>query len=60
MTQAPAGELGGSEMGPQPLPNEESLTQFVISGFDPAIHPKKIFLRRLMDARIKSGHDGFV
>jgi hypothetical protein len=43
MTQAPAGELGGSEMGPQPLPNEESLTQFVISGLDPAIHPKKSF-----------------
>ena len=25
---------------------------------DPAIHPTKRLLRRLMDARIKSGHDG--
>jgi hypothetical protein len=41
---------GCSEASPLPLP--------VIAGLDPAIHPlRKIFLRRSMDARIKSGHD---
>jgi hypothetical protein len=30
-------------MGRQPLPDEESLTQFVIAGLDPAIHPKSPF-----------------
>jgi hypothetical protein len=35
-----------------------SLAYFVIAGLDPAIHPlRKTLLRRLMDARIKSGHD---
>jgi hypothetical protein len=34
--------------------------QVVITGLDPVIHPlrNKGFLRRLMDARVKPGHDG--
>src|SRR3984893_10718782 len=33
----------------------------VVTGLDPVIHlPRRNFLRRLMDARIKSGHDGCV
>jgi hypothetical protein len=32
---------------------------FVITGLDPVIHPlRKSFFEELMDARIKSGHDG--
>jgi hypothetical protein len=35
--------------------------EIVITGLDPVIHLlRKNFLRRLMDARIKSGHDGCV
>ena len=35
--------------------------EMVITGLDPVIHLlRKNFLRRLMDARIKSGHDGCV
>ncbi|WP_275944933.1 hypothetical protein [Bradyrhizobium sp. dw_411] len=34
-----------------------TLAKFVIAGLDPAIHPLKKFSRKLMDARIKSGHD---
>jgi hypothetical protein len=30
---------------------------FVTAGLDPAIHLKNAFLRRLMDARVKPGHD---
>jgi hypothetical protein len=33
------------------------VTSLVIAGLDPAIHPKKCVLRRLMDARVKPGHD---
>jgi hypothetical protein len=29
----------------------------VVTGLDPVIHPFERLLRRLMDARIKSGHD---
>jgi hypothetical protein len=36
-----------------------SISHFVIAGLDPAIHPfEKVLSPRLMDARIKSGHDG--
>jgi hypothetical protein len=28
-----------------------------MAGLDPAIHLKNAFLRRLMDARVKPGHD---
>jgi hypothetical protein len=32
--------------------------EIVITGLDPVIHPSsKEIVRRLMDARIKSGHD---
>jgi len=34
--------------------------EIVITGLDPVIHLRKNLLRRLMDARIKSGHDGCV
>jgi hypothetical protein len=35
--------------------------EIVITGLDPVIHLlRKNFLRSLMDARIKSGHDGYV
>jgi hypothetical protein len=38
--------------------NSHSVAHFVIAGLDPAIHLlRKTSLRRLMDARIKSGHD---
>jgi hypothetical protein len=32
--------------------------QLVIAGLDPAIHPSSLsLLRRMMDARVKPGHD---
>jgi hypothetical protein len=35
--------------------------EIVVTGLDPVIHLlRRNFLRRLMDARIKSGHDGCV
>jgi hypothetical protein len=34
-----------------------SVTSLVIAGLDPAIHLEKCILRRLMDARVKPGHD---
>jgi hypothetical protein len=38
--------------------NGRFVTHFVIAGLDPAIHLlREMLLRRLMDARIKSGHD---
>jgi hypothetical protein len=30
----------------------------VIAGLDPAIHLRKNIFRRMMDARVKPGHDG--
>jgi hypothetical protein len=38
--------------------NSQDGSEIVITGLDPVIHPlRKSLLRRLMDARIKSGHD---
>ena len=40
------------------MSNSRNVAHFVIAGLDPAIHLlRKTSLRRLMDARIKSGHD---
>jgi hypothetical protein len=40
------------------ISNSHGLTHSVIAGLDPAIHLlRKTLLRKLMDARIKSGHD---
>jgi hypothetical protein len=34
--------------------------EIVVTGLDPVIHLRKKLLRRWMDARIESGHDGCV
>jgi hypothetical protein len=38
-------------------PEASPLPLLVIAGLDPAIHPLRKILTKMMDARIKSGHD---
>src|SRR6267142_844857 len=55
------GALSGFGDGESRLPTASSqrTSPPVIAGLDPAIHPfRRTLLRSLMDARIKSGHDG--
>jgi hypothetical protein len=56
----PRHDSAGSPDGANGLARGEGtrvVTPPVIAGLDPAIHPKKCILRRLMDARVKPGHD---
>jgi hypothetical protein len=36
---------------------DEAISFVVIAGLDPAIHPLRKHFRRMMDARVKPGHD---